>query len=96
MPSLRDKAHDGVLCTFSTRTSAMAAVAHFIVLDWGIKSRLWHRVVVPARQAGGWRAGTTTLCHSRLYPPVRKYEFGYMTYQKLAAEQLQTRASGTV
>jgi hypothetical protein len=25
MPSLRDKAHDGVLCTFSTRTSAKAA-----------------------------------------------------------------------
>jgi hypothetical protein len=25
MPSLRDKAHDGVLCTFSTRTSATAA-----------------------------------------------------------------------
>jgi hypothetical protein len=51
MPSLRDKAHDGVLCTFSTRTSATAAVAHFIVPDWGIKSRLWHRVVVWARQA---------------------------------------------
>jgi hypothetical protein len=25
MPSLRDKAHDGGLCTFSTRTSATAA-----------------------------------------------------------------------
>jgi hypothetical protein len=25
MPSLRDEAHDGVLCTFSTRTSATAA-----------------------------------------------------------------------
>jgi hypothetical protein len=25
MPSLRDEAHDGVLCTFSIRTSATAA-----------------------------------------------------------------------
>jgi hypothetical protein len=25
----------------------------------------------------GWRAGTTTLCHSRLYSPVSDYEFGY-------------------
>jgi hypothetical protein len=28
----------------------------------------------------GWRAGTTTLCHtvySRLYPPVRDEEFGF-------------------
>ena len=27
----------------------------------------------------GWRAGTTTLCHSLLYPPVRDNEFGYRT-----------------
>jgi hypothetical protein len=44
----------------------------------------------------GWRVGTTTPCHSGLYPPVRNYEFGYMICQKLAAEQLQTRASGMV
>ncbi len=25
--------------------------AQFIVLDWGHKVELWHRVVVPARQA---------------------------------------------
>ncbi len=27
------------------------SVATFIVPDWGEKSQLWHRVVVPARQA---------------------------------------------
>ncbi len=31
----------------------------------------------PARLHIGWRAGTTALCQSRLYPPVRDYEFGY-------------------
>ncbi len=25
----------------------------------------------------GWRTGTTTLCRSQLYPPVRDYVFGY-------------------
>jgi hypothetical protein len=30
-----------------------------------------------ARLNIGWRTGTTTLCQSRLYPPVRDYEFGY-------------------
>ncbi len=57
----------------------MCPEAQFIVPDWGIKLTVWHRVVVPARHAGyiGWRAGgTTILCHSRLYPPVRDYEFG--------------------
>jgi hypothetical protein len=28
----------------------------------------------------GWRAGTTTLCYSRLCPPVRYYEFGYYSF----------------
>jgi hypothetical protein len=44
-------------------------------------SRLWHRVVVQARQPmyNAWQAGTTTLCQSRLYPPVRDYEFGNRT-----------------
>jgi hypothetical protein len=38
----------------------------------GTKLSMAYRVVVPARQATyiGWRAGTPTLCHSRLYPPV--------------------------
>jgi hypothetical protein len=39
-------------------------------LTGAITSRLWQRVVVPGSVPGyiGWRAGTTTLCHSRLYP----------------------------
>ncbi len=31
-----------------------------------------------------WRADTTTLCQSQLYPPVMDYEFGYKKPQKLA------------
>jgi hypothetical protein len=37
----------------------------------------------------GWRAGTTTLCHSRLYPPVRDYEFGYRTVHGLSLVYLR-------
>ncbi len=33
----------------------------------------------------GWRAGTTTLCQSRLYPPVRDYEFAI--WQQIPAEK---------
>jgi hypothetical protein len=41
-------------------------------------SRLWHRGChTGPRGFIGWRAGTTALCQSRLYPPVRDYDFGY-------------------
>jgi hypothetical protein len=36
----------------------------------------------------GWRAGTSTLCHSRLYHPVRDYEFGYRSYLCVMSEFL--------
>jgi hypothetical protein len=55
--------------------------AQIIVPNWGDKVELWHRVVVPARQAIGWRACTTTQCHSRLYTPVKDYEFGYCFFR---------------
>ncbi len=45
------------------------ADAQFIVPDWGDKVDYdigLHR-----------RADTTTICHSRLYPPIKDYEFGY-------------------
>jgi hypothetical protein len=46
--------------------------AKFIVPDWGDKVNSGDI---------GWGAGTTTLCRSQLYPPVRDYEFGYrMTF----------------
>ncbi len=49
-----------------------STAAEFLVPDWGYIVILWHRVVVPAHQAYiGWRAGTTTLCQSQLYPTVR-------------------------
>jgi hypothetical protein len=43
-------------------------IAKFLVPVWGI-SRLWHMMDVPACQVTYytvWRAGTTTLCKSRL------------------------------
>jgi hypothetical protein len=36
----------------------------------------------------GWRAGTTTLCLSRLYPPIGDYEFGYSTFSRLFVEDV--------
>jgi hypothetical protein len=40
-----------------------------------------HRVVVPSGRPAYiyvvWRAGTTTPCQGRLYPPVRDWEFGH-------------------
>ncbi len=55
---------------FGTRSTFMGrTVAKFIVPDWGEKVNsgigLTYR---PARQPS-WRAGTTTLCRSWLYPP---------------------------
>ncbi len=46
----------------------------FIVLNGGIK--LTMAFVCRTGLSGyiGWRAGTTTLCHSRLYPPSQDYE----------------------
>jgi hypothetical protein len=51
--------------------------AKFLVPDGG--HILWHRVVILAGLAGRQpmcclRAGTTTLCHSRLYPPISDTE----------------------
>jgi hypothetical protein len=38
----------------------------------------------------GWQAGTTTLCHSRPYHPIRDYEFGFNKPPPvLSAEQAQ-------
>ncbi len=58
-----------------------------IVPDWGEKVDLKLTMVPYSRDCGtgpsayiGWRAGTTTLCHGRLYPPVREYDFGKLTY----------------
>jgi hypothetical protein len=44
-------------------------VAKFIVPDWGnkVNSGIGFRTGPPGFI--GWRAGTTTLCQSRLYPP---------------------------
>ncbi len=55
-------------------------VAKFIVPEWGIKSilALGCRTGPPAYVA--WRAGTTILCRSQLYPPSQGYEFGYRFY----------------
>ncbi len=36
-----------------------------------------------------WRVGTTTLCQRRLYPPIRDYEFGYMTKWKTNVSALR-------
>ncbi len=41
------------------------------------------RTCRPVRLHIGWRAGTTTLCHSRLFPPARDYEFGYYSQLSL-------------
>ncbi len=66
------------------------AVTKFIVPDWGDKvdsgMGLSYRPARLHRLAGrydnpmpyvAWRAGTTTLCRSQLYPLGRDYEFGY-------------------
>jgi hypothetical protein len=60
-------------------------------LTGGIR-RLWHRVVgnVPSGYLG-WQAVTTTLCHSRLYPPVRDYVFGNRKYCGYARSVIEFR-----
>ncbi len=52
----------------SLMNAASVLQAKFLVPDWGY-SRQLHMVVVPVRQATyiGWRAGTTTLCHSVIF-----------------------------
>ncbi len=56
--------------------------AQFIVPDWGDK--VDYGIVLSYRpvRLHGWRAVTTTLVHSRLYTPVRAYEFGYCILKK--------------
>jgi hypothetical protein len=51
--------------------------AQFIVPDWGLE--VGYGIGCRTGPSGyiGWRHGTTTLCHSRFYPPERDYEFGY-------------------
>ncbi len=58
---------------------ARSAEAQFIVPDMegGIKLTLTKACRTGPSGYISWRAGRTTLCHSRLYPPVRDYEFGY-------------------
>jgi hypothetical protein len=53
--------------------------AKFIVPDWGDTVVCAYVISLSYRPSGniGWRAGTTTLCQCRLYPPVRDCEFGY-------------------
>ncbi len=50
--------------------------AHCIVADW--RGKVDFGIGLSYRPSGyiGWRACTTTLCHSRLYPPVRDNESG--------------------
>jgi hypothetical protein len=56
-------------------------VAKFTVLDWGAKvSSCIGLSYRPARLHVGWRAGTTTLCRSHIYPRVRNYEFGFFKF----------------
>ena len=56
--------------------------AQFIVSDWGDK--VDYGIVLSYRpvRLHGRRAVTTTLVHSRLYTPVRAYEFGYCILKK--------------
>jgi hypothetical protein len=49
----------------------------FILSDWGEKLTLVQDCRTGPPGYIVWRAGTTTLCWSQLYPPVRDYEFGY-------------------
>ncbi len=68
--------------SLTLKTKRETAEAQFIVSDCGDKvdngRRLTYRRTGPSGCIS-WRAGTTTLCHCRLYPPVRDYEFGYWT-----------------
>ncbi len=61
--------HVGICWGFSVEDGAMYPVAKFIIPDRGLKSTmaLGCRNGPPAYVA--WRAGTTSLCHCRLYPP---------------------------
>ncbi len=49
--------------------------AQFVVPDWG--DRVDYGIGLSNIGYIGWRAGTTTIYHSRLYSPIRDYEFGY-------------------
>ncbi len=55
---------------------ASPQVVKFLVSDWGNKVHFGIGLWAQARQdTGTGRAGSTTLCQSRLSPPVRDYEF---------------------
>jgi hypothetical protein len=60
-----------------TKLKYQRAAAQLIVPDWGDK--VDYGIGLSYRHVGyiGWRAGTTTQCYSRLYPPARDYGFGY-------------------
>ncbi len=54
--------------------------AQFIVPDWGVK--VYHSISGCRTGPSGYigrRVGTTTICLSRLYPPLKDYKFGYST-----------------
>ncbi len=51
--------------------------AQFIVHNWVDKIDYGIGLTYRPVRVHGWRAGTTTLCHSRFYPPVMDYEFCY-------------------
>ncbi len=62
--------HASLLLLVSLLLEGVIPVARFIDPDWGI-NRLWH-IWLPYRHASqcvAWRAITTTICRSRLYPP---------------------------
>jgi hypothetical protein len=46
--------------------------AKFLVSDWGDKADNGIGFRTGLKGYIGWRAGTTTLCHSRLYPPSQR------------------------
>jgi hypothetical protein len=70
----------------------ISSEAQFIVPDWGDKVDygigLLHTVLSGYMD---WRAGTTTLCHSRLFPPIRDYEFGYCTLEQRGGTRILLR-----
>ncbi len=63
------------------QTLVKSSEAQFIVPYWGDK------IDYSIGLSGyiGWRAGSTTPCHSRRYPPVRDYEFGFCISRRDAA-----------
>ncbi len=59
--------------TQTKRNPQKAETSSQILIPWlGDMVDFWIGFAAPP-----WRAGMTTLCHSRLYPPVRDLEFGY-------------------